>query len=287
MAGASESSKPIGITPWNAKFHLSEALNTSWHRGSIATTTVFNAISLMFPVGERFFIDTVQEFSSDVIDPELKMQMKAFCQQESNHARQHHRYNEAVCDSAGVSLEAIERPVRSRIAGVQRNFPKMNRLASTVAYEHLTAVLADQILQDPTWLDGAHPQVSALWRWHAIEEAEHKAVAFDVYVACGGDYPLRVKLMRFVIVFFFIDLVRNIFHLLKNSGRFKFSMWLEIFRFLFGSNGLFVSLRPGLSRFFCKDFHPWQHDNREILNSVKNSLTLQLSLKESSLDQAY
>ena len=38
--------------------------------------------------------------------------------------------------------------------------------------------------------------MSAMWRWHALEETEHKAVAFDVYRAVEGN-DLRAEAIRY------------------------------------------------------------------------------------------
>ena len=40
--------------------------------------------------------------------------------------------------------------------------------------------------------------VRDLFTWHALEESEHKAVAFDVYKAIGGSERLRVWTMTFL-----------------------------------------------------------------------------------------
>ena len=54
----------------------------------------------------------------------------------------------------------------------------------TAALEHFTATLAEMILSDPEARDMFGDEtVKNLFLWHALEEAEHKAVAFDVYKA--------------------------------------------------------------------------------------------------------
>ena len=64
----------------------------------------------------------------------------------------------------------------------EENLSPLARLAATVALEHLTAILAAALLDGRSGsLAGADPRVAELWRWHAVEETEHKSVAFDVY----------------------------------------------------------------------------------------------------------
>src|SRR5690606_41942592 len=53
--------------------------------------------------------------------------------------------------------------------------------SKTCALEHFTAMLAETILEHPEMLEGMDERVLPLWLWHAVEESEHKSVAFDVY----------------------------------------------------------------------------------------------------------
>ncbi len=51
-----------------------------------------------------------------------------------------------------------------------------------MALEHFTAILAHQLLADPRHLEGAEKETADLWRWHAVEEIEHKGVAYDTWL---------------------------------------------------------------------------------------------------------
>ncbi|MBC7548061.1 MAG: metal-dependent hydrolase [Polaromonas sp.] len=66
-------------------------------------------------------------------------------------------------------------------------------LAITAASEHCTAVFADGTLRYASWFDAAEPLLQTLWRWHAAEESEHRAVAFDLYTALNGSYAWRIR----------------------------------------------------------------------------------------------
>lgn len=270
-ATPSATSLDITILPRDRRFGLEERLQGDWHGGSRAKTAVFNALSLMFPVGERFFIDAVRSFLEEVQEPALRRQIVAFCRQEAAHGREHGEYNAVICARAGCDVAVAERPIRRRIEDVRRRFPKLNWLASTVAYEHLTAVLAGEILTDPRWLAGADPQVADLWRWHAVEETEHKSVAFDVYVHVGGSYQLRALVMRFVLFYFHCDLVWNLRHLLRGAPE-RWTLAWEILVFLYGREGLFRVLRPAVTAYFSPTFHPWQDDNRAQLEDARRAL---------------
>jgi predicted metal-dependent hydrolase len=48
------------------------------------------------------------------------------------------------------------------------------------------------LFTEPLIAESMHPEMVRFWRWHAAEELEHKAVAFDVFKAAGGGYLLRI-----------------------------------------------------------------------------------------------
>lgn len=150
-----------------------------WFHASPRLTTFMDALCLLFPEGERFFIRSVR-FYGDRLGPELAEQVKAFAAQESWHSRAHLQIAELL-ERQGFEVEdsILERFRRLGFEGVEPRFPPQLRLAATAALEHLTAALAEIALGTPV-LDGAAQPMRDLLRWHALEELEHRAVAFDV-----------------------------------------------------------------------------------------------------------
>src|SRR5262249_39099871 len=63
--------------------------------------------------------------------------------------------------------------------------------ATTAAAEHYTAILAEGAFK-LNMLDQAAPPMRALLAWHAAEEIEHRAVAFDVLKQVDPSYLLRI-----------------------------------------------------------------------------------------------
>lgn len=264
----------ISITPRNLTFDVEAALATDWHSDDAFRTAFFNALSIMFPVGEQQFIDSVKTYREKIADPALAAQVRGFTAQEAIHRREHQKYNEALCAARGYPLDALEAPIRRRIAWALKHMPPIVHLAATVAYEHWTAILADSLLRRPDTLDGAHPEMAALWRWHAIEESEHKAVAFDVYRAVGGTDNLRRRIMILVTVQFFWDAFRHMRIMLRDAQGSRVKLWFGGLRYLFGANGILRGLgRPWLD-FFKRDFHPWDHDNRQVVADVTREMQL-------------
>jgi predicted metal-dependent hydrolase len=225
-------------------------------------------MSMLFPLGEKFFIDSVRHFVGEIEDPRLLAEISAFQAQEATHRRQHQRYNELLCELRGYDLDRIERPERERIDWAYRELTARRRLAGTTASEHLTAILADEMLTRKEPMAGADPTIAELWLWHGIEETEHKAVAFDVHIAVGGTISERRHALILNTFFFLKDTMRNLCIMLAESGKlWSIREWATGFHYLFIRPGVLRRIFIPWLRFLRKDFHPWQHDNRYLIDA--------------------
>jgi predicted metal-dependent hydrolase len=258
------------IRPRDVDFDLGE-LPRHWHGGDPYVTHFFNGLSLMFPEGERFFMDAVRRYQDRVTDPQLKCEVRGFLGQEGIHAREHRRYN-ALLEQQGYPARAIERFVARGVA-FDRKLPPLWQLAMTCALEHFTAVFADVILRDPRLFARAHPAMARLWRWHALEEAEHKAVAYDVYqtVAPGlRGYLRRVTVMLYVTFGFAAQTLVHESWLLRSEGLlWKLRARRRAFRYLWVKPGF---LRTGLRHYLAyyrRDFHPSQVGSADAIERAR------------------
>lgn len=237
-------------------------------------THLLNALSATFPEGERFFVDSVRQFQDRITDPVLKQQVSAFIGQEAMHAREHGHYND-YAKQHGIDLGFIEAFSRKRMAFIRGKFHAERQLAITCALEHFTAILAEQILAEPDIYNSFDASMRKLWLWHAVEESEHKAVAFDVYQSQVGSYPLRVRAMAITSFFFIMHTTLFQARLLKADGKlYDVRMWLKGLDRMWGRKGHFRKLIPSYLQYFRRDFHPWQHDNRAVLEQWKQALGL-------------
>ena len=166
----------LSITPRDRRFGREAATPRLWHGGSVEATAIYNALSTTFPRGEAFFVESVRAFR-DGAPPRLAEEIKAFTTQEAIHSREHDAFNKRAAD-AGYDLSTLEAQVEKRLA-VTKGKPPIVSLAATMALEHFTAILAHQLLANPRHLEGADKDPADLWRWHAVEEIEHKGVAYD------------------------------------------------------------------------------------------------------------
>lgn len=168
--------------------------------GDLILSHVAASLSAVFPDGEDFFVRSVRHYRDQITDPELKRQVAGFIGQEAMHGREHRALNDRL-DQLGYPTKPVERLTKWGLETRERIAPAKANLAMTAALEHFTATLAELVLssEETRALFGDN-EVRNLFLWHALEESEHKAVAFDVYKAVGGGERLRrwtMNAMRF------------------------------------------------------------------------------------------
>ncbi len=272
-ARTSKTATPVMPQRRDLKFRLPADKIASW-QGEDGTHVAhfMNTLSLFFPVGERFFIDAVRQYRDRITDPELQQAVTAFIGQEAMHGREHQEYNEAMF-AAVPSTRGMERFVARLLKVLQDKTPPRMRLSATIALEHFTAIMADGLLRDPEILKNADPRFATLWRWHALEETEHKAVAYDVWEAVRGRgtgaYAERSAGLVLATVIFWAIAVPFYLRVIQAEGRLTdVRGWRRLVRDLFTERAFLTRLVGPWADYFRRDFHPWDHDNREFLNDV-------------------
>jgi predicted metal-dependent hydrolase len=240
-----------------------------WAGGSSAFSRFMEGLSMLFPEGERFFVESVNKYKEQIVDPVLRKQVAAFAAQEGMHSVEHHKYNLRAAGPLTEELEAVAGLLRSPV--VKRLLTPMNCLAITVALEHFTAIMADELLRNRTYANEMTPEHAKLWLWHAVEETEHKAVAFDVYEAVGGGYIRRAWVMQVMTALFVVASTALLVRLLRNDGRRIPARDVRKFLNLaFGNPGFFRQVFPAWLSFFRPSFHPWDQDNSSLIAAWKS-----------------
>jgi uncharacterized protein len=246
----------------------------NWHAKGRSVSHFFNALSVFFPIGERFFIASVRNYRDRIADPQLQEAVTAFIGQEAMHGREHERYNRLLQDS-GMPASVLERVVGVALGAAQKLTPKSWQLATTLALEHHTAILADRLLSRPELLQGSDPAFARLWRWHALEETEHKAVAFDVWNEAVGQGRAVQHLVRGVtmvtttlafwglIAAFSVCMIETDARTRREPRGYR-----VLTDFLLGPDGMYRKTLPAWLNYFRRSFHPWRHDNRHLLAQV-------------------
>ena len=168
-----------------------------YYEDNSVVTSLFIVLSAMFPPGEMFFIESVRNVRDQITDEKLLEDIRNFIAQEAFHSREHKSLNEHLIQSNYPEVVEIEALTKARLDKF-RKLPKVEQLAATVVMEHFTATLARLLLTDPLIKQKTTQESRNLWEWHALEELEHKSVAFDALKAIGGNTVRnrRIALIR-------------------------------------------------------------------------------------------
>lgn len=249
------------------------AVPRDWCADNAFATTFMNGLSLCFPDGEKFFIDTIKPYRQQIESPELAAQVAGFIGQEAMHGREHRAFNELMTAHGYTVAPRIEARIARFLRLVRRLLSSRSQLAVTCALEHFTALLAESMLTTGAIRDDIHPSVRPLWLWHSLEESEHKAVAFDVYRAVGGGYLRRASLMAVTTVFFV--LIMSLVHtrlMVTRRILWKPWRWLHALRRLWIWPGHFLRLVPAYLSYYRPGFHPNDRDTRALLDDWRERL---------------
>jgi predicted metal-dependent hydrolase len=249
------------------------AVPRDWYGGDPFISTHLNALSLLFPEGERFFVDSVKQLRHLVADPELRERIRGFIGQEAMHGKEHRAFNEMLVEHGYHAAPRVDARLRGFLDLVRKVLPKHSQLAVTCALEHFTAIMAEGLLRDPRMREPMHPAMRDLWTWHALEENEHKAVAFDVYSAAGGGYLRRISIMLLTTAIFFAVTFWVQARLLYTRG-----VLLRPWRLARGFARLYVwpgfltRMLPAYLDYFRPGFHPDDRDTVALLDTWRDTL---------------
>lgn len=247
-----------------------------WYMGGDPVPSTFlSALSSTFPLGEKFFIDSVRRFRNDV-STTLEAEIDAFVAQEAFHTREHLAFNRLVGDLGYSTAEMTER-TRAVLAPYRTKSP-LRQLGLTMALEHFTALFAHEVLTRDRRLRPAPDSIRALWRWHAMEEIEHKAVAFDTFAevtrswAPHRRYGFRVRAMVEATWVLLTVVARNMNDLFGQDDLPKRATWTRAVGYFFGPRGVLTSMALDYLAWFRPGFHPWQIDDRALAQQVEREL---------------
>jgi len=239
------------------KMEDSPDFEVHWNGGSLFRSHAFNTISYALPAGEKWIIDTVRIALKDMSwleNSEWTTLINEFLTQESIHRGVHMRYNVHLIRQGYPNW--IEERSQRRVAWGRRR-PLLSQLASSVAYEHLTATFASAMMLNPHWLKDADPKLSRMWFWHAAEELEHKHFVLDFYRVAGGGEARRVLWYLWTLVTFLLDVHWQLFKMIRRSGGlWHWQTWRDAATFNFAPGGLMWATLRGTLRYMSPRFRP-------------------------------
>lgn len=265
------------IRPRDVSFRCRADNHRWWMGGDPTATAYYNAFSASFPQAERYFIDAVRYYRQRA-DPALQSQIAAFIAQESMHSREHVAFNrDAIC--AGYDLGRIDALVKKRFDWA-RTRSSLIQVASTAALEHFTTILAREAIGNPTHLATAPAEIRRLWCWHAGEEMEHKAVAYDTFkLAARSLSPmsrwfLRSRVMAASTWYLFDFMLRAIADLFRQDDIASFSTWIRFCKFALVEPGVIRRVLLPYLGWYRPGFHPWSNDDRQLIALAERAIAL-------------
>ncbi len=258
------------------KFHLPQDIPKYWHNNSEIETYHFNAIAIFLPILEKLVVQSLKKALQEVSSPKLKSEVASLIAQEAIHGSEFHRYNSKIV-SKHYPISTQQYKMRSfrLFAGLVNRFSTTFHYALSAAGEHFTAITSDQFLRSSKWFLNVDPVYSAIWRWHCIEEIEHKSVAFDVFQSLNGRYLTRVLAMLLMTVTFSILYINPIWKMMKQDGNHKkWKYYIKAFQYYWGKEGLYRSLCKPYFDYFKPSFHPSHHNNHSLIEQWKEYFTV-------------
>ncbi|MGZ8177887.1 metal-dependent hydrolase [Williamsia sp. SKLECPSW1] len=277
MRDVSTTSPPSGPVPIRARritfSYPSNGADRHYVSGDLVMSHAVSMLSSVFPEGEDFFVRSVRHYKDRISDPSLREEFSGFVGQEVTHGREHRKINERL-QEMGYPTRKCDRFTKRSLATIYRHVPHRISLAMTAAFEHYTATLAHHLLTTAAARELlTSDEIRKLLLWHAYEEVEHKAVAFDVYRHTGGSETTRIWTMRVINVVFPVfvavstvasmSLDRSTYRpviLAKSLWELRSNPWL--------TNDVLAELRTYTKR----GFHPDDNPTAELLEMWREEL---------------
>ncbi|RZU38571.1 hypothetical protein EV700_2506 [Fluviicoccus keumensis] len=261
--------------------------------GNALASSLFAVFSAIFPPGERFFVESVRRFRDTITDETLKAQISGFIGQEAIHGREHEHLNTWLA-AQGYDIALADRHIRFSL-GLLERLPPSQQLACTAFMEHFTAHLAEQWLTHAEFRTSTDAEVLKLWSWHAIEELEHKSVAFDVHARVSpAAYRERVLAGPLVLGALLPGIAFSWGAILVKQGEaLSLREHRRGLKALLGKNGFVTRVLAHVPDWFARDFHPDQQQTdaverewRERLFGAQGELNAHFRNREAVLKAA-
>ena len=215
----SDQKTPAGIVVRKVQFEFPADFNPHWHPTKPEWSQLVNGGSVILPYFEPCIIDAIRAALPHITDPVLLREAKAWISQESQHFRQHHRFNQLLIAKGYPQVRELEKQFAHDYGQITKTKPLKFQVAYAAGLETMALAVGHMVIEDRDYyFRDADPAIASLWLWHLVEEIEHKNVAFDVYQHLYGDYWYRVYGLVYGMLHNFRRLRQAYIVLLKADG---------------------------------------------------------------------
>lgn len=261
--------KSTSITVRRPKI-LTERISRYYFGHSPLMSHFLTALSSTFPLGEQFFVHSVRNVRDKISDEKLQAEISAFIGQEAMHSHAHADFNQSWRRD-DYQLDQFMAWLAKEDQRAKALPPKV-QLAITCAFEHFTVMLGAYILKNPQLVSSFDKEAARLWLWHAVEEIEHRSVAFDTYQAVYGDQKLRRHTMRIVTSGFASLTFYATSRLIMQDWKQSLPQVIGNLKGCYALARMFVMLLPEYLSYYRADFHPSNVNLDDLLHHWRKRL---------------
>ena len=260
-----ERKSPEQIKPHRIQVNFDETLPKHWFADSAFLTHMLNTWTAIFPDAERYFVRWSKKALAEVTDPKIKKDIQGFIGQETMHAAQHEKLWD-ILRSQGYNLDPVVWVVQKvAFDWIENAMSDKANYALVAGLEHFTAMFGEIYFENPELMEKMHPEMRRLFEWHAAEEIEHKAVAYDQLLAIDDSYVLRTGIMNVAVVgFYLITFGNTLYFMAQDKSLFNWREWLTIADVFFGKYNLAAMSDGKFLEYYKPDFHPWDNQNYHL-----------------------
>lgn len=263
----------LNIQSRNRHFSSAAIERRQWVGGDPYATAFFNALSLTFPKGETFFMRVLKQYRDEVPE-KLRREISGFVQQEAVHSREHLFFNKQLTES-GFDLSRLEKTLDTVLDHIG-TMPLIKQLVATTCLEHLTAILAAELIANPNHFKDADAEQRKMWLWHASEEVEHKGVAYDTWLYATRDWSrakrwlVKSLFMVRISLGFAKNRSKGVFDLLRQDGITGPRAWFGFLHYALVRPAPFRNTLWPWMQFLLPGFHPWNKDDRHLIQLAES-----------------
>lgn len=249
-------------------FEFKETIQKHWLDNSPFKTHFLNSLTLIFPLGERYFIRSINKVMGQIESELLRSEAKEFIKQEAQHSVEHEKFFHVLEDQGYEFHSLVDLMDTIVLEYLEPFFDKNTNLSITAGLEHITALLSEISLEE-NFLDGAPDKLKQLFDWHAAEEIEHRSVAFDVLQSITKNYSTRVQglIIGYTIISIYSGFT-TLYLLNQDKELFKFKTINDFSNIFFFKEKLFFKAAKIFLRYLHIDFHPSNSHVDELSDSI-------------------
>ncbi|MBL8033056.1 MAG: metal-dependent hydrolase [Leptospiraceae bacterium] len=256
---------PEQIKPHRIDVQFDESLPKHWFGDSAFLSHVLNTWTAIFPDAERYFVRWSKKALASVTDAQIKKDIQGFIGQETMHANQHEKLWDLL-RAQGYNLDPVLWVVQKvAFDWIEKAMPDKANYALVAGLEHFTAMFGEIYFENPELMNKMHGEMKRLFEWHAAEEIEHKAVAYDQLMQIDDSYALRTGVMNLAVVGLYLITFGNAFYFMaQDRSLFNPKEWLTIADVFFGKYDLARKTLVKFLEYYKPGFHPWDNENYHL-----------------------